>query len=51
MSAGDLVLHSYVPEVTLGVTPAAALTNINVVSSSLDGNISTTVSNQINPNR
>ena len=44
-------LHSYVPEVTLGVTPAAALTNINVVSSSLDGNISTTVSNQINPNR
>lgn len=51
MSSADLVLHSYIEEVTLGTTPAAALKNLNVVSSSLDANIGTTVSNQINPNR
>lgn len=51
MSSADLVLHSFIEEVTLGTTPAAALKNLNVVSSSLDANIGTTVSNQINPNR
>lgn len=51
MASGDLVVHKYIAEATLGVTPAAALTKMNVVSSSIDANISTTVSNQINPNR
>lgn len=52
MASADLVVHKYVEEVTFGVTPTSpALTKINVVSSSIDGNISTTVSNQINPNR
>lgn len=52
MSQADLITHKYVQEVTLGVTPTSpALTKINVVSSSIDANISTTVSNQITPNR
>lgn len=50
MASGDLVVHKYIEEVTLGVTPAAALTKMQVVSSSIDAQISTTVSNQINPN-
>lgn len=51
MSSADLITHKYLAEVTLGTTPAAALTKMTVVSSSIDANISTTVSNQINPNR
>jgi len=51
MSQSDLITHKYIPETVLGTTPAAALTKINVVSSSIDANISTTTSNQINPNR
>lgn len=51
MSSADLVVHKYIEEVTIGTTPAAALRKLNVVSSSIDGQISTTVSNQINPNR
>jgi hypothetical protein len=48
MASGDLVIHKYVAEVTLGVTPTTpALTKMNVVSSSIDAQISTTVSNQI----
>lgn len=52
MASGDLVIHKYVAEATFGVTPTTpALTKMNVVSSSIDAQISTTVSNQINPNR
>lgn len=51
MSSADLCQHSYLPEVTIGVTPAAALQNINVVSSAIDGQIGTTVSNQISAAR
>lgn len=51
MASGDLVVHKFIEEVTLGTTPAAALTKMQVVSSSIDAQISTTVSNQINPNR
>lgn len=51
MASSDLINHKYLAEVTLGTTPAAALTKMTVVSSSIDANISTTVSNQINPNR
>lgn len=51
MSSADLVVHKILEEVTIGVTPAAALRKLNVVSSSIDGTIGTTVSNQINPNR
>lgn len=52
MASADLIVHKYVAEVTLGVTPTTpALTKMNVVSSSIDAQISTTVSNQINPNR
>lgn len=51
MASADLITHKYLAEVTLGTTPAAALTKMTVVSSSIDANISTTVSNQINPNR
>lgn len=51
-ASSDLIVHKYVAEATLGVTPTTpALTKMNVVSSSIDGNISTTVSNQINSNR
>lgn len=51
MSSSDLIIHKYLAESSFGITPASALTQVPVVSSSLDGNISTTVSNQINPNR
>jgi len=51
MSSADLVKHKYVEEVTLGTTPAAALRLLNVVSSSIDGQIGTTVSNQISAAR
>lgn len=51
MSSADLVKHKYIEEVTLGTTPAAALRLINVVSSSIDGQIGTTVSNQISAAR
>jgi hypothetical protein len=52
MASGDLVVHKYVAEATFGVTPTTpALTKMSVVSSSIDAQISTTVSNQINPNR
>lgn len=51
MSSADQVIHKYIEEVTLGTTPAAALTKMNVVSSSIDSQISTTVSNQINSTR
>lgn len=51
MSSSDLILHAFVEETVFGTTPVAALKNINVVSSSLDANIGTTVSNQINPSR
>lgn len=52
MSSADVVIHKFVEETTIGVTPTSpALTKLNVVSSSIDGTIGTTVSNQINPNR
>lgn len=51
MASGDLVVHKYVAETTLGTTPAAAMTKMNVVSSSINATIKTTVSNQINPSR
>jgi hypothetical protein len=51
MASGDLVVHKYIAETTLGTTPAAALTKMNVVSSNINPTINTTVSNQINPNR
>lgn len=51
MSSADLVVHKYLEEVTIGVTPASALKKVNVVSSSIDGQISTTVSNQISAAR
>lgn len=51
MSSADLVKHKYIEEVTLGTTPAAALRLLNVVSSSIDGQIGTTVSNQISAAR
>lgn len=51
MSSADLCNHLYIEETVLGTTPAAALRNINVVSSAIDGQIGTTVSNQISAAR
>lgn len=52
MASADLVIHKFVAETTIGVTPTSpALTKVNVTSSSIDGQISSTTSNLINANR
>lgn len=51
MASADLAVIKYVPEVTLGTTPAAALTKVNVTNFNVNPQISTTTSTQISSTR
>lgn len=51
MASADLSIIKYVPEVTLGVTPAAALTKLAVQTFNVNPQITTTESNSISDKR